>query len=373
MLKVAKFPSVAWAAAGEVPLNMQTVLPDDTEGNYAVIRSILIKAVITVTTGAGVSSYGANVAKALKTLIVRDGQGDLIRLTGPQLRMMDIFERGIRAYPDVADIAQNGNGEARTVWLRFDCQPRMAKRGQDYGIYVSSLKYVPNAGIILDMPAASDLGFTGGTPTLTSIVYTVHILYDRVEELCLNTRREVKAVQMSEAANLYLQANGKSIRAAILHKAADAAHGGTALNSCTAVNSEAFGWSNVPPEVFQKYLLDESEQRHDPASTTDPFVPAAFAALALVHPSHDEELLTMPVHDGQPLIELTSQSVTAVQCILDAVTDRTEDSTAGVVAQTHGKAFDMEVKSAGGSKRSLADWKSPRLTKRLPVRLRLRK
>jgi hypothetical protein len=370
MLQSKTFPVITWqAAGGEVPLALLSVLPDDKEGAHPVIRSIDIKVVMDLSTAAGVTSYGANVAKAVKMLTITDGQGDLVKLSGPQLRVKDIENNGERANADVADIAANTANQLRTMWLTWDFQPRNAKRRKDFGLPARALKYVPNAGIILNVATAAEMGFTGGNPTVNSMYYYVTVHFELVPDLVLNTRRECKSVLMQDYVNLSVPAQGKSLRSVILFKPADSARGGTDLSAMTSIDSEAFRWSAVDPLLFQRYLLAESKVRHNPASTTDPFVPAAYQAFSLIHPKEDQKTPDLPIHDGTPLVVLNGQNVATLPVIYDVVTDRSEDSTLGD-AQVAGKAAPtIQVKTAGKTKRDPAAW-SDKVRKRLPAKLK---
>ena len=70
----------------------------------------------------------ANLAANLKRLRIWDAQGDLVNLTGPQLRALHILESGRDSISDAADVPISSTATSRTIYWVIDFAPRFRAR-----------------------------------------------------------------------------------------------------------------------------------------------------------------------------------------------------------------------------------------------------
>lgn len=319
-------------------------------GGRNCLTRLIVKCDLSVTTNGATTIQTANLANVLKRFRLYDAQGDLINLTGPEVRLLHILESGRGALSDAADVAISQTGLARTIYFVIDFAPRMrARRRWDFALPVGALQR--GGGIEFTSCSGADLG-TGGGTTIVSQTFTFYANCREEFGVERHVRRELRSATQSQANDLYLPVNGGLLRSATLFKQADHDTGGTAQDA-TAVTIEAFGWQRIEPALLQREFMLEGD--HDSASTQDPYVQSSPRAIPLVWPKADEKIPEMQTAAGQVLVRLEGSTVTSNTIVYDLITKATDNSTIADRAWVGGQ-FNKSQKTYSKSKKDPAAW-----------------
>jgi len=320
-----------------------------------VISKILVRCDATVSTDGSSTVTAGGWAALIQRLKIKDAQGDVVDLTGPEIRAFHMLEHGRKATSDPAAIAVSQSGATRTVYWVLDFAPRdRALRRWDYALPTDHLHA---GGQITINAAASGSGIgTGGGVTLTTLNFTLIVECREEFDLEVHSRRELRSVESSNLLDHYIPCNGGALRSAFLFKAADHATGGTDVSSTTTVSIDSLMQRTINVNELREMLLFEGD--HDRASTADPFVQTTERVVPLVWPRARGKQTDMVIHPGQMHVRLAGNSVSNLSVVYELVTERTELSSAAdlAIARAAGGSVDTKVKTHGKTRRAAAAW-----------------
>ncbi len=370
-MRIYKSESISFAAGGRkvVPL---AFLPDEGPmGGHLVISHLIIDCTYQFDTGSGVTVTGAGLAGVIDVLRVYDAEGDRVNLKGPHVRAFHIWDEGDFAVADPSAIAQSQTDSTGTYYHVVSFAPRRARRRYDYCLPVRNLK--AGGGIEIQMPSAAGIGFSGGTPTVDAITYTVYAYCREESDLEVKTRTERRYVTLVNRTDNQIPINGNAIRSMFLFKAADHATGGTDISSITAVTCTALNYDNIDP-LYLRLAEGLEAQRNGGSgktrSTADPFVQTTERAIALVWPRLDGKITEMPRKEGELMLRLTGSSVDNIEVVMELVTARSVKSQAGELALTAGATkVQTLVKTASKTGRDVNGWRKAGLASMMPAKL----
>jgi hypothetical protein len=320
-------------------------------GGRMVISKIWCEASLTLTTDGSQSIETGGFAKFIKRLRVWDAEGDLVNLTGPEIRAIGFAELASGYNPDPAALAASQTGAARTLTLSLDFAPRnFARRRWDYAVPVDVL--MASGGIEFETESQSAVG-TGGVTYAASPSVTWYAECREEFDLEAKGRRVLKSQSSANLVDVYIPANGALIRRAFAFKYADHASGGDNLSSTTDVTIDSLNIKSIDPRVLRTQHELESVYINR-ADTSNPFVQTTERAIPLVMPFNGGKLTSMPQFDGSVLVRLNGNTVSQLPIVVDLITRQTERSLIAETAQARGGA--RKVKTAGKTKTALDAW-----------------
>jgi len=314
-----------------------------------IIKRLIIRSTLSITTNGSQTVTAAGLSAIVKNFRCWDAQGDLWRLTGPELRSKHIENHGQYAYPDPALVPISQTGTARIFYHVVDFAPfQHARRPNDTALPADVL--YSSGGIEIETENQTALG---SVPGVTVVSNTCVVYADCYEEFDLqaHSRREVRSYSSANLTDLYMNVNGALIRSCYAYKFLDHITGGTDLSSTTDVTIEALGLNSIPTDILQAEVMLEGV--HTWASTVDPFSQSTYRIIPIIRPTRDLKLTSMVNHDGQILIRLNGNTVNNLPLIMDLITRQTPLS---MTAESQQGGRVASIKTDGKSSKDPAQW-----------------
>lgn len=329
--------------------------PKGPRGGRNVISKLRLRCVSSLTTNASTTIAAGGLANICQQVRIVGPMGEFVNLTGPEIRMLHISEKGKNAIPDAALVAISQTGTARTIEFILDFAPvNRSKRRWDFALPVDHLLSVGDQALEVKGAANTDMG-TGGGTTIVSQAWQLVVESREEPDIQDHCWRELRSVAQNQLTDFELPVSGGIVRNCFAFKYSDHITGGTDMSSCTSVQIPSLGVDAIDPTYLQNAFLDEGD--HDRSSTSDPFVQTTRRVLPLIWSSFGEKLTDMPRHTSKLAIRLTGNSVSNLSLVTETIYEKTAKATqveAGYAAE-HGLTG-RTIKTEGKTKKDPSGW-----------------
>jgi hypothetical protein len=317
-----KAPAITWVSGGKGTWFPAQFLPrQGPRGGRLVVEAMHVEGALFYTTGAGVTMAGSDFASSLKKFRVYDRNGNLRYLRGSYLRLKAFEDLADAAPADPASLAASQTNQPRTFnFLINFSQPLKAEREHDTALEVDRLF---TGGIEFDMPAASDLLATGGTPSIVSGTYTLTCYCREEWDVEFHTVDMVEEFPQSNNTAFVVPVNGRWVRS--INIAKEAASGGVTVSTISDATVEAYNLVGQTANALRQVYL-----RQNAVATADPVAGLFMQPVIVAKRGHK---ITDCLRIGSDLLIRLTSTMATPDVIMHSYRPRDQQTTQLIAAQ----------------------------------------